>query len=71
MLPCLALVAVLLTNEAKPKKNIVLGVTLPLAAQGDGRVLAIARRFKRSVWTSCGVFAALFLAMAFMDMGRS
>ena len=70
MLPCLALVAVLLTNEAKPKKNIVLGVTLPLAAQGDGRVLAIARRFKRSVWTSCGVFAALFLAMAFMDMGR-
>ena len=33
MFPCLILVAALLTNDAKPKKNIILGVTLPLLAQ--------------------------------------
>ena len=32
MFSCLALVAALLTNEAKPKKNIILGVTLPRTA---------------------------------------
>lgn len=70
MLPCLALVAALLANEAKPKKNIVLGVTLPLAAQSDARVLAISRRFRRDVWLCCGAFAALFCALALLDMGQ-
>lgn len=50
MFPCLILVAALLTNEAKPKKNIILGVTLPLLAQSDPRVGDIVRRFKRNVW---------------------
>lgn len=66
MFPCLILVAALLTNEAKPKKNIVLGVTLPLLAQGDWRVRDIVRRFKRNVWLSTGVMALLFAALAFL-----
>ncbi len=70
MFPCLALVAVLLTNEAKPKKNIILGVTLPLPAQSDARVAEIVRRFKRNVWISCGVSAAVLAAMALLDIGQ-
>ena len=70
MLPCLVLVAVLLTNETRPKKNIVLGVTLPLPAQRDGRVAEIARRFRRSVWICCGVSSAALSALALLDMGE-
>lgn len=70
MFPCLALVAVLLTNEAKPKKNIILGVTLPLPAQSDARVAEIVRRFKRNVRISCGVSAVILAAMALLDIGQ-
>lgn len=70
MFPCLALAAVLLTNEAKPKKNIILGVTLPLPAQSDGRVAEIVRRFRRNVWISCGVSAVVLAAMALLDIGQ-
>ena len=70
MFPCLVLVAVLLTNEAKPKKNIILGVTLPLPAQSDARVTEIVRRFKRNVRISCGVSAAVLAAMALLDVGQ-
>lgn len=70
MFPCLVLVAVLLTNEAKPKKNIILGVTLPLPAQSDARVTEIVRRFKRNVWISCGVSAVILAAMALLDIGQ-
>ena len=70
MFPCLVLAAVLLTNEAKPKKNIILGVTLPLPAQSDGRVAGIVRRFKRNVRISCGVSAAVLAAMALLDIGQ-
>ena len=70
MFPCLALAAVLLTNEAKPKKNIILGVTLPLLAQRDGRVAEIVRRFKRNVWIGCGVSAVVLAAMALLDIGQ-
>ena len=70
MFPCLVLAAVLLTNEAKPKKNIILGVTLPLPAQRDGRVAEIVRRFKRNVWISCGVSAVFLAAMALLDIGQ-
>ena len=70
MFPCLVLVAVLLTNEAKPKKNIILGVTLPLPAQSDARVAGIVRRFKRNVWIGCGVSAVVLAAMALLDIGQ-
>ena len=70
MFPCLALAAVLLTNEAKPKKNIILGVTLPLLAQSDGRVAEIVRRFRRNVWISCGVSTVILAAMALLDIGQ-
>ena len=70
MLPCLIIIGVMLTNDAKPKKNIVLGVTLNYAGLHDKRVDAILRRFKRTVWIWCGVSSAAFAAMALLDMGQ-
>ena len=70
MFSCLALVAALLTNEAKPKKNIILGVTLPRTAQSDARVAEIVRRFKRNVWISCGVSALIMAAPALAGSGE-
>ena len=32
-------------NQCKPKKNIILGVTLPYEARQDGDVLALLERF--------------------------
>lgn len=70
MFSCLALVAALLTNEAKPKKNIILGVTLPRTAQSDARVAEIVRRFKRNVWISCVVSALIMGAPALAGSGE-
>ena len=62
---CLIPVYFMLRNETKPKKNIILGVTLPLLAQSDPRVGDIVRRFKRNVWLCTGAMALIFAALAF------
>lgn len=74
--PVLPIMAVVMANEAKPKKNIVIGCTLPLTAQHDPRVQGICRRYKKQVWlwffilTAALVPALLFprfsLALAYM-----
>ena len=48
--PVLPIMAAVMANEAKPKKNIVIGCTLPLTAQHDPRVQGICRRYKKQVW---------------------
>jgi hypothetical protein len=40
-IPIPVIIYLILRNEAKPKKNIVLGVTLPLIARGDPSVTAV------------------------------
>ena len=40
----------MLCNEARAKKGIVLGVTLPYISRSDPRVLDITRRHKRAQW---------------------
>ena len=44
---CLVPVYFMLRNETKPKKNIILGVTLPYEARQDAAVLAICEQFLR------------------------
>lgn len=39
----------MLRNEAKPKKNIVIGVTLPYTARQDESVLSICKDYKRNL----------------------
>lgn len=64
--PVLPLISLLMANEAKVKKNIILGVTLPYIGQHDARVQEIARRFKRAQWLWCGAGSAIFAAVMFL-----
>lgn len=59
------LMAGLLCNEAKPKKGIVLGVTLPYVARSDPRVLGILRRFKRGEWVWAAIITVVWLPLHF------
>lgn len=56
------LMCFLLANEAKFKKNIVVGVTLPFAAREDAAVKTVLSRFKKGVWAACAVLMALAAA---------
>lgn len=49
MYPILPIMYFVLKNEAKPKKNIILGVTLPHIAREDSRVHVILDEFKSSL----------------------
>lgn len=46
-------------NEVKPKKNIILGVTLTPAAQQDERVLAVCKTYLRRLRLVCAVLFVL------------
>lgn len=48
--PVLPIMAAVMANEAKFKKNIAIGCTLPLTAQQDPRVQEICREYKKRVW---------------------
>ena len=48
--PVLPIMAAVMANEAKVKKNIAIGCTLPLTAQHDPRVQEICREYKKRVW---------------------
>lgn len=68
---CLFLAAMLLISaflETKPNKNILLGVTLPLARQKDARVLAIVKKYQRQLLPLCG--AAVLLALPLVWIPR-
>ncbi len=58
------LMCALNANEAKFKKNIAVGVTLPLAAREDAGVLGLLRGFKREQLVLCLGMMALGVALA-------
>lgn len=45
-------------NQCKPKKNIILGVTLPYEARQDRDVLALLERFRREMKLTCWISLA-------------
>ena len=49
MLPVLPILYFTQKNECKPKKNIIVGVTLPYEAQRDEEVLALLERYKKEM----------------------
>lgn len=61
MFPVLPIIVAILANEAKPKKNIVIGVTLPYEARQTEQVQAACRAYRRRLWLWCGVLCALLL----------
>ena len=65
-LPVLPIVYFMQKNECKPKKNIIVGVTLPYEAQGDGEVLALLERYKREMKLICWIMLAAGLPSLFL-----
>lgn len=55
MLPVLPIIYYLMINEAEPKKNIVLGVTLPVDQLDNPLVLQMIARYKKElrIWSLC------------------
>ena len=61
MAPVPLILYFVLRNEAKPKKNMILGVTLPKDARTDPRVLAVVRRFL--TWQTILLIAIFLLVL--------
>ena len=67
-----ALLYFMLKNEAKFKKNLAVGVTLPHAAREDPEVLALLERFRRQTgWVCLGLTAVAVPCLWIRGMGLS
>ena len=64
--PVLPIVAALMANEAKAKKNIVIGCTLPFTAQHDPRVEELCRAYRKWVWRWFFILTAAVLPAFFI-----
>lgn len=53
ILPLIPIMYFMLRNECKPKKNIIVGVTLPYEAQRDPEVLKLLERYKKEMKRIC------------------
>ena len=56
----------LLKNQCKPKKNIVVGVTLSWEARSDKAVLALLEQFKREMKLTCWISLAVIVPCLFI-----
>ena len=56
----------LLKNECRPKKNIIVGVTLPLDAQQDPEVQAVLARFQKEMRWICWLSLAVIVPTLFI-----
>lgn len=59
--PVLPVMTGILANEAKPKKNIVIGVTLPFEARQTEEVRAICKQYRKRLWLLFGLLTAALL----------
>lgn len=57
----------MLRNECKPKKNIIVGVTLPYEAQRDEAVLALLERYKKEMKIICWISLAAVVPSLFIS----
>ena len=66
-LPVAVIIVLVMRNEAKPKKNIILGVTLPLDARESAAVQALVRRFYAQMNVTGAVLLALIAPVFFIQ----
>jgi len=66
MYPILVILYVTLVNETKPKKNIILGATLPYASLRDHRVLEVCEQFKQALRKSLWILGIVPLPSIFI-----
>ena len=62
----LPIVYFMMRNLSKPKKNIVLGVTLPLEARQEQSVLTVCRSYRKHLTFTCLVLTVLSLGAFFL-----
>lgn len=67
LVPVVFLVVGLLYSAAKPRKNIIIGTTVPYGAQTDPDVLKICRSYKKSLIIAGGVLLLLSAAVFFIN----
>ena len=67
ILPILPIIYFTLKNECKPKKNIIVGVTLPYEARNDVSVLAFLERYKKELKLTCWGFLAIIVPCLFIQ----
>lgn len=65
-LPVLPIVYFTLKNECRPKKNIIVGVTLPYEAQRDGAVLTLLERYRKEMRLTCWGFLMAIVPCLFI-----
>ena len=66
------LVSGVLVNDAKFKKNLAVGVTIPPEFQADPDIAAHLARFRRQEWTLCVILTAAAIPCIFVrDFGRN
>ena len=66
------LVVGVLVNDAKFKKNLAVGVTIPPEFQADADIAAHLSRFRRQEWTLCVILAAAAIPCIFVqDFGQN
>ena len=66
MLPIVPIIYVMLANETKPKKNIILGVTLPYEAREDAAVIRICSEYRRNLKISTLILVLCPIAFFFV-----
>ena len=70
LLPVLPILYVMLRDECEPKKNIIVGVTLPYAAQSDSVVRGLLEQYKREMRLACwAMLAAAIPNLLFSGFG--
>ena len=67
ILPVLPIMYFTLKNECKPKKNIIVGVTLPHESHNDPSVLAFLKRYKKELRLTCWGFLAIIVPCLFIQ----
>lgn len=65
-LPALPLVYVIMKNDCKPKKNIIVGATVPYEAHNEPEVLALLERYKKELKQTCWAMLALVVPSLFI-----
>lgn len=66
VLPMLPIVYFVMKNECKPKKNIIVGVTLPWEGQRDEAVLALLERYKKEMKHICWLMLVAAVPLLFI-----
>jgi len=64
--PVLIIMTVIMANESKPKKNIIIGNTLPFAARENEQVKAICAGHRKRLWIWCGLLTIALIPVFFI-----